>query len=173
TVAIIGMTRVTQKLVDHLKDPAAGMRIVGLYDDRIPARRQPIEGADIEFRGGSAELVQHVKQEKIDYVYIALPLRAESRISNLVQQLSDTTATVLVVGDFFVFDMLHAQWSMVGDVPVVAILDTPFQGLGGWVKRLEDIVLSTVILLLIALPMVIIAVLVKCTSPGPDRKSVV
>src|SRR5690606_15397344 len=68
---------------------------------------------------------------------------------------------------FFVFDMLHAQWSVVGDVPVVAILDTPFQGLGGWVKRLEDIVLSTIILLLIALPMTIIAVLVKCTSPGP------
>lgn len=167
TVAVVGMTRVAQKLVDQLKDPSVGMRIAGFYDDRIPSRRHTVTDATAEFRGGYDELVQHVKQEKIDYVYIALPLRAESRISQLVQKLSDTTATVLVVGDFFVFDMLHAQWSMVGDVPVVAILDTPFQGLGGWVKRLEDIVLSTFILLLIALPMTIIAILVKVTSPGP------
>lgn len=167
SVAVVGMTRVAQRLVDQLGAPGTGMRIVGFYDDRIPARRHEITGTDVPFRGGSEELVQHVKQEKIDYVYVALPLRAESRISSLVQQLSDTTATVLVVGDFFVFDMLHAQWSMVGDVPVVAILDTPFQGLGGWVKRLEDIVLSTFILLLIALPMLVIALLIKLTSPGP------
>ncbi len=167
SVVIVGMTRVAQTLVDQLVEPGSGMRIVGLYDDRIPSRRVHLTGTDAECRGGHDDLIHHVKTEKIDYVYIALPLRAESRISDLVQKLSDTTATVHVVGDFFVFDMLHAQWSMVGDVPVVAILDTPFEGLGGWVKRLEDIVLSTFILLLISLPMAIIAILVKITSPGP------
>jgi putative colanic acid biosynthesis UDP-glucose lipid carrier transferase len=167
SVVIVGMTRAAQQLVDQIKDPAAGLRLVGFYDDRIPSRREHITGTDAAFRGGSADLIEHVKQEKIDYVYITLPLRAESRINGLVQQLSDTTATVLVVGDFFVFDMLHAQWSMVGDVPVVAILDTPFQGLGGWIKRLEDIVLSTLILLLISLPLLVISILVKLTSPGP------
>src|SRR5690606_22807073 len=71
------------------------------------------------------------------------------------------------VGDFFVFDLLQAQWSSLGDVPVVAIQHTPFHGLGGWVKRLEGIVLGTLILLLISLPMVVIAILIKLTSPGP------
>ena len=167
SVVIVGMTRAAQRLTDQLGDPAAGLRLGGFYDDRIPARRQPIVGTDAAFRGGSDEVIQHVKKEKIDYVYIALPLRAESRIGDLVQRLSDTTASVLVVGDFFVFDMLHAQWSTVGDVPVVAILDSPFQGLGGWVKRLEDIVLGTIILMLISLPMAIIAAFVKATSKGP------
>ncbi len=167
SVVIVGMTRVAQQLADHLQDPAAGMRLVGFYDDRIPSRREQITGTTAEFRGGSDALVQHVREEKIDYVYITLPLRAETRINDLVQRLSDTTATVMVVGDFFVFDMLHAQWSMVGDVPVVAILDTPFQGLGGWIKRLEDIVLSILILLLISLPMLVIALLIKLTSAGP------
>lgn len=167
TAVIVGMTRAAQKLADQMKDPTAGLRLVGLYDDRIASRRQELEGVNAEFRGGSEELLFDVKKEKIDYVYIALPLRAESRISELVQKLSDTTASVLVVGDFFVFDMLHAQWSTLGDVPVVSILDSPFQGLGGWVKRLEDIILGSLIMMLIAIPMTIIAVLVKWTSPGP------
>ncbi|HSC85694.1 MAG TPA: undecaprenyl-phosphate glucose phosphotransferase, partial [Polyangiaceae bacterium] len=167
SVVIVGMTRAAQKLTEQMNDPVAGFRLAGFYDDRIPSRRQVIEGTDVEFRGGTDELIRDVIREKIDYVYIALPLRAESRISELVQRLSDTTASVLVVGDFFVFDMLHSQWSMVGDVPVVSILDTPFQGLGGWVKRFEDIVLGTLILMLIAIPMAIIAFAVKLTSPGP------
>ncbi len=167
SVVIVGMTRAAQRLTEHMNDPVAGFRVVGFYDDRIPARRMEIEGTDAPFRGGTEELIRDVKLEKIDYVYVALPLRAESRISELVQRLSNTTASVLVVGDFFVFDMLHAQWSMVGDVPVVSILDTPFQGLGGWVKRLEDIVLGTLILMLISIPMTIIALLVKFTSKGP------
>ncbi len=167
SVVIVGMTRAAEKLADQMTDPTAGLQLLGFYDDRIPSRRHVMTNSTAEFRGGSDELVQHVKQEKIDYVYIALPLRAESRIGELVQRLSDTTASVLVVGDFFVFDMLHAQWSTVGDVPVVAILDSPFQGLGGWVKRLEDIVLGTLILMLISVPMAIIALLVKFTSPGP------
>jgi putative colanic acid biosysnthesis UDP-glucose lipid carrier transferase len=167
TAVVVGMTRAAQKLVDQMNDPALGLRVIGLYDDRIPSRRQPIVGSEAEFKGGTEELIADVKKGGIDFVYIALPLRAESRISQLVERLSDTTATVNVVGDFFVFDMLHAQWSMVGDIPIVAILDSPFRGLGGWVKRLEDLVVGTLILFLIAVPMFVIAILVKVTSPGP------
>ncbi|OQX69122.1 MAG: undecaprenyl-phosphate glucose phosphotransferase [Sorangiineae bacterium NIC37A_2] len=166
TGVIVGMTRTAQRLVDQLRDPAQGVRLVGFYDDRIPSRRYEITGVDVEFRGGADQLVSDVRAGSIDYVYIALPLRAESRISDLIERLSDTTATVNVVGDFFVFDMLHAQWTMVGDVPVVGILDSPFRGLGGWVKRLEDLLIGSLILLIIAIPMIVIAILVKLTSPG-------
>jgi putative colanic acid biosynthesis UDP-glucose lipid carrier transferase len=55
----------------------------------------------------------------------------------------------------------------VGDIPTVSIHETPFYGVDGWVKRVEDIVLSSVILALIAIPMLIIATGVKFSSPGP------
>lgn len=166
TGVIVGMTRTAQRLVEQIRDPVQGVRLVGFYDDRIPSRRYEITGVDVEFRGGADQLVQDVRSGSIDYVYIALPLRAESRISDLIERLSDTTATVNIIGDFFVFDMLHAQWTMVGDVPVVGILDSPFRGLGGWVKRLEDLLIGSLILLIIALPMIVIAILVKLSSPG-------
>jgi putative colanic acid biosynthesis UDP-glucose lipid carrier transferase len=100
-------------------------------------------------------------------IYITFPLKAEPRINSIVRKLADTTATVYVVADFFVFDLLHAKWSNVGDIPVVSIFDTPFHGVGGWLKRVEDIVLGTAILVMISIPMLIIAITIKLTSKGP------
>ena len=88
-------------------------------------------------------------------VYIALPLRAERRINHLVRALADTTATVYLVADFFTYDLLCARWSSIGDFPVVSLLDTPFRGVNGWLKRVEDIVLSAIILTLIAVPLLV------------------
>jgi putative colanic acid biosysnthesis UDP-glucose lipid carrier transferase len=167
TVVIVGMTRAAEKLAENLVDPTTGMRLVGFYDDRIPSRRHPMAKHYADFKGGYDELVRDVQEQRIDYVYIALPLRAEPRISKILEGLSDTTASVFVLGDFFVFDLLHAQWSTVGELPVVSVLDTPFRGVGGWVKRLEDIVIGSMIMLLIAVPMLVISVLVKLTSRGP------
>ncbi|HWO10775.1 MAG TPA: exopolysaccharide biosynthesis polyprenyl glycosylphosphotransferase, partial [Polyangiaceae bacterium] len=88
-------------------------------------------------------------------------------ISNVIRGLSDTTASVHMAADMVMFDLMHGRWGTVADVPVVSIYDSPFDGAGGLVKRLEDIVLSSVILALIALPMLCIALAVKLTSKGP------
>jgi putative colanic acid biosynthesis UDP-glucose lipid carrier transferase len=49
----------------------------------------------------------------------------------------------------------------------MSLHETPFYGVDGWLKRLEDIVVGSLILLIIAIPMLIIALCVKLTSPGP------
>jgi putative colanic acid biosynthesis UDP-glucose lipid carrier transferase len=69
--------------------------------------------------------------------------------------------------DFFTYDLLHARWTQMGDVPLVSIYDSPFHGAGGWLKRIEDIVVGTLICAMIALPLLVIALLVKLTSKGP------
>jgi putative colanic acid biosynthesis UDP-glucose lipid carrier transferase len=65
------------------------------------------------------------------------------------------------------FDLLHASWGNVGDLPVVSISETPFYGVDGFVKRVEDIILSGLFLLLVAIPMIFIAIGVKLSSSGP------
>jgi putative colanic acid biosynthesis UDP-glucose lipid carrier transferase len=62
---------------------------------------------------------------------------------------------------------MNAGLSNLGEFPVVSIHETPFNGVDGWIKRLEDIVLSTLILSLISIPMLIIALGVKLSSSGP------
>jgi putative colanic acid biosynthesis UDP-glucose lipid carrier transferase len=72
-----------------------------------------------------------------------------------------------MVPDFFMFDLLHASWGNVGDLPVVSISETPFYGVDGFVKRIEDIILAGLFLMLVAIPMIFIAIGVKLSSPGP------
>jgi putative colanic acid biosysnthesis UDP-glucose lipid carrier transferase len=168
SVAVAGCTEIAFTLAKRIVDePYSGMHLVGFYDDRNPDRRLEVPAEYGGLMGDLERLVEDARAGKIDIVYISLPLRAESRINGLVRRLGDTTVTAYVIADFFVFDLLHAQWTSVGDIPCVSILDTPFQGLGGWVKRLEDIVVGSAILCLIALPMLMVALGVKLSSPGP------
>jgi putative colanic acid biosysnthesis UDP-glucose lipid carrier transferase len=168
TVAVVGATPISEKLCRRIQDrPWLGMRVTGIYDSRGSARRHDFTEVDVPFAGTQDDLLRDVKAGKIDIVYIGLPLRAEKRITDLLELLADTTATVCLTADFFAYDLLSARWHQVGDIPAVSIYDSPFAGIAGWLKRLEDIVLGSLILTLIAIPMMIVAVAVKVTSPGP------
>jgi putative colanic acid biosynthesis UDP-glucose lipid carrier transferase len=112
-------------------------------------------------------LIAVAKKGDIDIVYITLALKAEDRIAQIIAELSDTTVSVYYVPDFFGFDLLRSQWSSVGNIAVVSIYDSPFYGIDGFFKRLFDVVFSLIALVVIAIPMVIIAMLVKYTSAGP------
>ena len=102
-------------------------------------------------RGDFADLLRRAVAGQFDVIYITLPLRAERRVNQIIPALGDTTASVYVVPDHVVFGLMHARWDTVGDLPVVRVFETPFQGIDGWLKRAEDIVLGAVILLLLAI----------------------
>jgi len=74
---------------------------------------------------------------------------------------------VYLAADFLAFNLLHARWGAIGDVPTMSLHETPFYGVDGWLKRFEDIVLGSLILLITAIPMLIIGLGVKLSSPGP------
>jgi putative colanic acid biosynthesis UDP-glucose lipid carrier transferase len=100
-------------------------------------------------------------------LFIALPIRHIQRVLDLLDDLRDTTASIYYVPDVFVFDLIQARSSELNGIPVVAMCETPFYGYRGLTKRLIDIGLS-VTFLVGALPLlVLIAVLVKLSSPGP------
>ena len=107
------------------------------------------------------------KSGKIDTIFVTLPLGAEKRIKGLLNELSDTTVSAYLMLDLFSFDLLNARWLDVQGMPAVSIFETPYTGLDGMAKRLLDIFASSIILFLIAIPMLLIALGVKLTSKGP------
>ena len=168
SAAIVGMTELGEQLALQIHDvPTLGLRVHGFYDDRDDERCHPIPESLGTRAGALSELVDAARSGEIDLIYIAFPLRAEPRINQLLRQLSDTTATVYLAADFYVFDLLHARWGNIGSVPTISLHETPFYGVDGWLKRLEDIVVGSLILLIIAIPMLVIAICVKLTSRGP------
>ena len=167
-VALVGAQDLGANLARKLlQAPWLGLRPVGFYDDRTPAGGRPLAQEPIQVIGNLKALVRHAREGKVDQIFITLPMSAEKRIKNLIVKLSDTTASVYFVPNFFVSDLLNAKWTSVGDLPVVSIFEAPFHGIESWLKRFEDIVLSSLILLVIALPMIAIAIGVKLSSRGP------
>ncbi len=160
TVAFAGSSKLASRLMAQIEGaPWMGLQLAGVYDDQ--------QHEDLPMRGELSALVDDVRSGKIDYVYITLPSGAEKRTAQLVNDLADTTATVCVVPDLFVFDLLHARWSSIGGIPVVNVFESPFYGVDGWLKRAEDLVFGLLILMLALFPMLLIAIGVKLTSPGP------
>lgn len=168
TVAVCGATEIGIRLANRiLSTPHLGMRLLGFFDDRTPERTERVSMSFGGVVGRFDDVVRMARDGEIDLVYIALPLKAEPRVNELLSRLADTTASVYIVPDFFVFDLLHGRWSALGDVPVVSIFETPFYGVDGWVKRFEDIVLGTFFLTVGAPLMTLIAIAIKLDSKGP------
>ncbi|RMF96554.1 MAG: undecaprenyl-phosphate glucose phosphotransferase [Planctomycetota bacterium] len=166
--AVVGINSLAFRLVEALEEsPDLGMKLLGYYDDRPESRTEAVPEHLGKKIGDIAELVEHARNNQVDMIYITFPMRAEDRIRDILQRLSDTTASVYIVPDFFVFELLHSRWTNVGGLPVVSVYENPFYGIDGLVKRSLDVVLASVALAVLALPMAVIAVLVKLSSPGP------
>lgn len=144
--------------------PMQGIKLDGYFDDRDASR---LELGSSRLNGQFSNVADFVKKNRIDIIYLALPMATQPRIVALLDSLSDTTASVYFVPDIFVTDLIQARMDAVGRVPVLAVCDSPFSGLNGLVKRLSDIVLSLLILLLISPVLLAVAIMVKLTSPGP------
>ncbi len=166
--AIVGVNDLAVRLARNLEDsPELGLKLMGFYDDRAVRRTGELPPDVGHKLGCIQELVERAGRGEVDRIYIALPMRAEKRTRELLNQLADTTASVYIVPDFFVFELLHSRWTDINGLPVVSVFENPFYGVDGLLKRIWDIGLACVFLAIAALPMLIIALLVKLTSPGP------
>jgi putative colanic acid biosynthesis UDP-glucose lipid carrier transferase len=150
-----------------VSSPWLGMEIIGFFDDRTPDRLPEGLAAKTNLAGTTDDLIARARTGEIDTIYMCLPLRAESRVNEMLRRLADSTASVYLVPDFFVFDLLHGRWSSLGDLPVISIFETPFYGVDGILKRIEDIVLGIGAIIVASPVMVLFAILIKLTSKGP------
>ncbi len=167
-VAFAGATPNAERLCGEIRSrPWLGLKIAGIYDDRGPERQHAFEANPCQHVGSLRDLVQACRDGAIDVVYIALPLHAEERVKKLVEALSNSTATVHLVADLPSYELLSARWTAIGRSPLISIHDTPFQGMRHALKRVEDVVGGAIASMLIAIPVLVIALLVKLTSPGP------
>ncbi|CAG4882878.1 putative UDP-sugar lipid carrier transferase [Georgfuchsia toluolica] len=147
------------------QSPHLGIRVAGCFDDRAPVRLHETTPHNIV--GGLDQIAAYAKQHHVDLIYINLPMTSQPRIVKLLNDLHDTTASIYFVPDIFLFDLIQARVDTIGDMPVLAVCETPFYGVDGLLKRASDLVLATAILILIAPIMLAIAIAIKRSSPGP------
>ncbi len=166
--AIVGVNELAFQLAQNIEQsPQMGLRFAGFFDDRAEERTPEIPANLGQRVGNLDDLFAAARDGSIDRIYITFPMRAEERIRGVLSRLSDTTASVYLVPDFFVFELLHCRWTDILGLPVVSLFETPFYGIDGMAKRICDFILGSAAVLALAIPMAIIAVWIKTTSAGP------
>ena len=138
---------------------------LGYFDDRTDDRLDP--DATRQRLGALRDVANFVREHGVQEVYITLPLGSQPRIQELLAQVQGTTASVFYVPDVFGISIIQGRLQDMNGVPVVGICETPFTGTNQLVKRISDIVLASVILVLISPILLGLAIGVKLSSPGP------
>jgi putative colanic acid biosynthesis UDP-glucose lipid carrier transferase len=139
--------------------------VAGFFDGRTSDRLEP--AVRERLLGSVDDIADYVKKHRVDLIYITLPMSSQPRIMKICDELRDTTASIYFVPDIFMFDLIQGRMDSIGGMPVMAVCETPFFGVNAMVKRLSDIVLASLILILISPVLLAIAAIVKITSPGP------
>lgn len=153
--------RLARRLMAH---PHLGL-FKGYFDDRATERLPDMPQEQL--LGGMTDVVNYVRLNGVSSIYICLPIRADERVTRLLEELKDTTASVYFVPDIFMFDLMQARVCEIDGVPMLAICETPFAGLDGVIKRASDLVFACVLLAVLWPLLLLIAVGVRLSSPGP------
>ncbi|WP_435344180.1 sugar transferase, partial [Klebsiella quasipneumoniae] len=165
-VAILGITPAGLAILQELhKEFSAEGIDIRFYEDRAVQRDSRL--INIDKAGNSRDLLALAKKGEVDEVYIALPMVAQQRIRQFLNEFSDTTVDVFLVPDLFSYSAHISQLRMFGNIQTISIFTSPFEGEGAVLKRIEDIILGLFFTLLSLPVMLFVAIGIKLTSPGP------
>jgi len=153
---------VADKILEHRE---LGYQIVGFVDDRAAGDHIGYRG--LPLLGTLDDAAEITTRESIDHLYVALPPEQHVRMLELLDNTSREMVDVKVVPDLLQVIALRARLEDLDGVPVINVNDVPLQGFNSLVKRGFDIAFSVVALVVLAVPIGVLAALVKLTSRGP------
>lgn len=153
---------VADKLLQHRE---FGYEVVGFIDDSAGADTAGHRGLPV--LGRIADTGELIPRERIDQLYVALPLEEHVKMLDLIEVANRECIDVKIAPDILHVIALRARLEDLDGVPLININDVPLQGLNSLVKRIIDMAVSAVVLAGLALPFTAIAAIIRFTSSGP------
>ena len=164
-VLAVGEGTLMEGLIQRLElFPELGLRVKGVIT-REGSTAQSIR--DVPVIGHFGEVAELARSAQFDEVLIALPSDQSEELNRLLALLDNETMDIRIVPDLLRFVTLRCDIEEFNGLPIVRINDSPLVGWGAMVKRVTDIVLSSVALVLLSPVLLLIAIAIKVTSPGP------
>ena len=139
------------------------VRFLGVADDRLKGEWPK----DLEFIGGIEALIVKARAGELDQVLICAPGLTTKRVSDIVDQLSDVSVDVAVIPPLAIKLAPSYEVHLLGKIPVLMLWQRPFRDINGLLKRTEDITISVVAIVLLSPVLLIAALLVRLSGPGP------
>ncbi len=167
-IVILGATDLAERMIAHLNLPEhrANYSILGLFDDR-GANRRPASLAGFPVSGNLTDFKRFLPDNRVDMVVIALPWRAALRIHSLRMQLQTVSLDILIPLDEANAKPRFTNLRHIGSIPALLVMRQPLRGMQIVVKRIEDVAIAGLGLLVAAPFMLAAAVAIRLDSPGP------
>jgi putative colanic acid biosynthesis UDP-glucose lipid carrier transferase len=168
-VVVVGINRMSIDLARNIQArPELGLKFHCFFDDndKSQSHARLAEELGFEVCEGIAGIREFVNKHRIDVVFMALPV-GRPRTQALLDELRDTTASVYLIPNISLLDLIQAQSLDIFGIPVIALCETPFAGIRGLIKRTTDVVFASLLLAAASPLMLAIWIAIKRTSPGP------
>jgi len=165
-VLIVGEGALARTVVEKIRTrPELGIRIKGILVGDPTGVGQQIDGLSV--LGAYEQAGELAEALEIDRVFIAIPLEAYGRMEAILRGLEDGTAAVNVVPDLHQYMTLRGGVEEFDGLPLISLQDSPHYGWNLVGKRALDIALAGVALLITGPVLLVLAAIIKMTSPGP------
>jgi polysaccharide biosynthesis protein PslA len=159
-VAIFGAGSQGDRLAKYiLGNEKLTIDLVGFFDDRLP-ERLPEREVTLPLHGNLSDLIGHIRKSEIDQVIVALPWSAEKRLQEVVAELAITPVRIRLAPDLATFAFSQRP-------VVMTLFERPISGFDQISKRIEDLIIGGLALLIFAPLFLVVALAVKLDSPGP------
>ena len=166
SVVVIGSGPLGAKVAKALRSsPSIHSDFLGYFDDRTGERLDA--GLGTKHLGTLKQVATYIREHRVGEVHITLPLGSQPRMTQLLEDLQGTTASVFFVPDLMGVGVIQGRLHDMNGIPVVGLCETPFTGINELVKRVSDIVLACAILVMVSPILLAVAIGVRLSGPGP------
>jgi len=165
-VLVVGAGELGQTVVEKLNlHPEIGFQVVGFLT-RHPGKVGK-SFRDCKVLGEYQDVSKVIRDFKVDQLFIALPLNANDRLEQILDNLGEETVDIKVVPDLLQYMNIQSGVEELDGLPIVNLAESPLYGWNVVIKRTSDIILSSLAIIITAPFMLLIALLVKAESRGP------
>ncbi|MFD1610309.1 undecaprenyl-phosphate glucose phosphotransferase [Sphingomonas tabacisoli] len=166
-VAIFGAGSQGDRLAKYiLGNEKLTIDLVGFFDDRLP-ERLPERDVHLPLYGNLTDLIGHIRKGLVDQVIVALPWSAEKRLQEVVAELAITPVRIRLAPDLATFAFSQRPVVLLGDLPVMTLFERPISGFDQIIKKIEDMIVGALALVLLSPLLLVVALAIKLDSPGP------
>lgn len=165
-VAVIGVGRTARRVMERIAThPEGGYRLIGFIDPHERRRASAVNGFPV--LGTTRDLAVLLKTHAVDEVFLAVPKMPQNEMMNLIVACEDLGIGFKIVSNLFQVITSQVKIDMIDEVPVIHLRNAELPFIHRALKRVMDVVVASGLLAIFALPMLLIALIVKLDSKGP------
>jgi Undecaprenyl-phosphate glucose phosphotransferase len=162
---IVGAGKVASDMVSRVRlHQELGIQLIGCLSRDGSERRGP---GGVPIVGCYGDLGQFINRADIDQIVVAVPLEDQQVLPDIMEELKDSVLDIKIIPDLYQFASVGGAIEEFEGLPVISLQGCPLDGINLFTKRILDLTIAGLALIVFSPIMALIALAVKLTSRGP------